>query len=110
MELFISIIIIIMTFAAFILPSILFYNLLKNKEAALSLIFNKIDKSIIVFKMFAVAMLVFSVGRLLDLLNITLESTLVDDTATVLNLLTTVILIFVYYKLLNIIKIKDQEL
>lgn len=110
MDLLISIIIIIVTFAAFLLPSILFYNLLKYKDAALSLIFNKIDESVLVFKVFAIAVLVFAVGRLLDLLNITSESTLVDDTATLLNLLTTVILIFVFYRLLNIIKMKDHEL
>ena len=110
MDQFISIIIIIVTFAAFLLPSILFYNLLKHKYTALSLIFNKIDESIKAFRIFTLAVLVFSLGRLLDLLNLTSESALVDDIATVLNLLTTVILIFAYYKLLNIIKMKDPEL
>jgi hypothetical protein len=101
---------IILTFTAFCLPLMIFLNLSKYKEAALGLIFNKLEKSIFTFKIYAIAVLVFSIGRLLDLLNITSASSYVDDLATVLNLITVVLLIYAFYRLLDIMKIKPHKI
>ena len=107
MDTLINALIIIVTFTVFLLSLMIFLNMLKYKEAALSLIFNKLDESILIFKILAIAALIFAVGRLLDLLNITSASPLVDDAATILNLTTIVVLIFAFYKLFNIMKIKN---
>jgi len=106
MDTLINAITIIVTFTVFLFSLMIFLNMLKYKEAALSLIFNKLDESILIFKLLAIAALIFAMGRLLDLLNITSASSLVDDTATLLNLTTIVLLIFSFYKLFNIMKIK----
>jgi len=107
MNTLINAITIIITFTVFLFSLMIFLNMLKYKEAALSLIFNKLDESILIFKILAIAALIFSFGRLLDLLNITSASPLVDDAATILNLTTTIVLIFAFYKLFNIMKIKN---
>ncbi|NYB52888.1 MAG: hypothetical protein HVN35_10080 [Methanobacteriaceae archaeon] len=107
MDIFISAIILILTTTVFFLPVKIFLNLRKYKEAALALIFNKLEKSIVAFKIYAVAILFFSTGRLLDLLNITSSSPLIDDLATFLNLITTVLLIYAFYRLLKIIEIES---
>lgn len=107
MDTLINALIIIVTFTVFLLSLMIFLNMLKYKEATLSLIFNKLDESILIFKILAIAALIFAVGRLLDLLNITSASPLVDDAATILNLTTIVVLIFAFYKLFNIMKIKN---
>jgi hypothetical protein len=108
MDILISAIIIILTFSAFFFPLKIFLNLREYKEAALALIFNKLEKSILAFKIYAIAILIFAIGRLLDLLNITSASSSIDDLATILNLITTVLLIYAFYKLLNIIRIEKK--
>lgn len=108
MDTLINAIIIIVTFTVFLFSLMIFLNMLKYKEAALSLIFNKLDESILIFKILAIAILIFAIGRLLDLLNITSASPLVDDTATLLNLTTIILLIITFYKLFNIMKIKNH--
>lgn len=107
-DIIISAIIIILTFTAFYLPLRIFYNLLKYKEAALGLIFNKLDESITTFKIYAIAGLIFSIGRLLDIINIVSASSTVDDLATVLNLTTVIVLIYAFYRLVGIIKIEPS--
>lgn len=108
-DIIIAAIIIILTFTGLYLPLRIFLNLLKYKEAALGLIFNKLEESIKVFKIYAVAGLIFSIGRLLDLINIFSASSTVDDLATVLNLTTVIFLIYAFYKLLGIIKIEPHN-
>jgi hypothetical protein len=104
----ISVIIIILTFSGFYFPLKIFLNLRKYKEAALGLIFNKLEKSILAFKIYAIAVLIFAIGRLLDLLNINSAYSSIDDLATVLNLITTALLIYVFYKLLLLMQIKTE--
>nr|WP_319372681.1 hypothetical protein [uncultured Methanobacterium sp.] len=108
MDTLINAITIIVTFTVFLFSLMIFLNMLKYKEAALSLIFNKLDESILIFKILAISILIFAIGRLLDLLNINSASSLVDDAATLLNLTTIVLLIFAFYKLFNIMKIKNH--
>lgn len=107
-DIIIGAIIIILTFTALCLPLKIFYNLLRYKKASLGLIFNRLDESITVFKIYAIAGFIFSIGRLLDLLNIVSASSAVDDLATVLNFTTVIVLIYAFYKLLNIMRIEDQ--
>jgi hypothetical protein len=106
----ISLIVILITFIGFLMPLYVFYYLKKYKEAALGLIFTKIDKSIVVFKIYAVAILVFAIGRFLDLFNVGTYSTTIDEFATVLNLLTTLLLIYTFYSLYRIMRIKEKNL
>ncbi len=108
MDVIISAIIIILTFSAFYFPLKIFLNLRKYKEAALSLIFNKLDKSILAFKIYAIAIFIFALGRLIDLINITSASSFVDDAVTVMNLISTLLLIYAFYKLLNIMRIENE--
>jgi len=108
MDTLINAITIIVTFTVFLFSLMILLNMLKYKEAALSLIFNKLDESILIFKILAIGILIFAIGRLLDLLNINSANSLVDDTATLLNLTTIVLLIFAFYKLFNIMKIKNH--
>jgi hypothetical protein len=109
MDSFISAIILVITFIALIFPIIIFINLRKYKEAALGLIFNKLEKSVLAFKIYAIAILIFALGRLFDLLNITFGSSSLDDIVTLMNLITTILLIYAYYKLLIIIQIQNQK-
>lgn len=108
-DLILSAIIIILTFTTFYLSLRIFLTLSKYKKAALGLIFNKLDKSIFTFRIYAAAGLVFAIGRLLDLLNITKASSMVDDLATVLNLITVILLIYAFYNLLNIMQMEPHK-
>jgi hypothetical protein len=108
MDTLISVIIIIITFSALYFPLKIFYNLLKYKEAPLGLIFTKLAESILAFKIYAIAVLIFAIGRFLDLLNTVLSNSSIDDLATALYLITTIILIYAFYKLFHIMKIDKQ--
>jgi hypothetical protein len=108
MDTLISVIIIIITFSALYFPLKIFFNLLKYKEAALGLIFTKLAESILAFKIYAIAVLIFAIGRLLDLLNIVSSYSSLDDLVTGLNLITTIMLIYAFYKLFRIMKIDKQ--
>jgi len=98
----ISFIVLFLTFSTLVLTVKLYLNLLKYKEAALGLIFTQLSQSIMAFKLLAVAVLIFAIGRLIDLFNIISASHQVDNVATVLYLITDIILIISFYKLLTI--------
>lgn len=108
-----SLILIIITFTTFYFPLRIYLNLLKYKEASLGLIFTNLDSSIMVFKIYAVAVLIFAISRFIDLFNLISNSFSIDNLATLLNIITNILLIFAFYKLLVIIRIdeyKDNEL
>jgi hypothetical protein len=98
----ISFIVLFLTFSTLVLTVKLYLNLLKYKEAALGLIFTQLSQSVMAFKLLAVAVLIFAIGRLIDLFNIISASHQVDNVATVLYLITDIILIISFYKLLAI--------
>jgi hypothetical protein len=98
-------IIIILTFSTFYFPVKIYINLLNYKEAALGLLFTNLGGSIMAFKIYAVAVLIFAIGRSLDLFNLISTSSIIDNLATVLYLSTDVLLIYAFYKLLVIIRI-----
>lgn len=102
-----GLIIIIITLSTFYFPIRIYMALLRYKEAALGLIFTKINMSIQAFKIFAVAVLIFAIGRLFDLYNILSFSTAVDDLTTLMYLITDILLIVSFYKILSIVKIKE---
>ncbi len=100
-----SLIILILTFIAFYFPLKIYLNLLKNEEAALGLIFTKLDKSILAFKIFAVAILIFAIGRSVDVFNLIQLSSSLDNVVTTLYLTTDILLIYSFYKLFVITRI-----
>jgi hypothetical protein len=104
-----ALIVIILTFSAFYFPLKIFLSLSKYQEAALGLIFTNLKDSIQAFKVYAIAVLIFAIGRLIDLFNIFSSSPLIDDFVTSLNLITTVLLIYAFYKLFRIIKIEEKK-
>ena len=104
-----SIIILVLTFLTFVFTIIIYSNLLKYRQAALGLIFTRLNDSVIVFKLIAVAVLIFAVGRLIDLLNIVPLSLTIDNLATVLYLITDLLLIISFYKLIKITKVNKAE-
>lgn len=83
-------------------------NLLKYKEASLGLIFTNLDSSINVFKIYAIAVLIFAISRFLDLFNLISNYSSIDNLATLLNIITNVLLIYAFYKLLVIIQIDES--
>jgi hypothetical protein len=101
----ISLIILVLTFSAFYFPLRIYLNLLKYKEAALGLFFTNLEESILTFKIYAIAVLIFAIGRLLDLFNLIPSSALIDNLATFLYLITDILLIYSFYKLLVITRI-----
>ena len=103
----VPLIIIILTFSTFYFPIKIYLNLLKYKEAALGLIFTNLGGSIMAFKIYAIAVLIFAIGRSLDLFNLISTSSIVDNLATVLYLTTDILLIYAFYKLLIIIRIDE---
>lgn len=112
MDAIIAVIILILTFSALYFPLKLFINLLRYKEAALGLIFTNLNQSITAFKIFAIAVLIFALGRLVDIFNVIEPSfyVLIDNLTTILYLTTTVLLIYAFYKLSTIAKVgKDKE-
>jgi hypothetical protein len=100
-----SLFILLLLVMAFYFPVKIYWNLLKYKEAALGLIFTNLDKSITAFKIFAIAVLVFSIGRSVDLFNLIPSSPTIDNVATILYLLTDLLLIYAFYKLSVITRI-----
>lgn len=100
-----SLIILILTFIAFYFPLKIYLNLLKNKEAALGLIFTQLDKSITAFKIYAIAVLIFAIGRSLDVFNLISSSSTIDNLVTIIYLITDLLLIYVFYKLSVITRI-----
>jgi|BarGraIncu00222A_1022003.scaffolds.fasta_scaffold221962_1 hypothetical protein len=103
----ISLIILILTFSTLYFAVKIYMNLLKFKEAALGLIFTNIDSSIRAFKIYAVAVLIFAIGRILDLFNLISSSISLDNLATILYLTTDILLIYAFYKLLVITRIDN---
>ena len=102
-----SLILLIITFTTFYFPLKIYLNLLKYKEASLGLIFTNLNRSIMVFKIYAVAVLIFAISRFLDLFNLISNSSSIDNLATLLNIITNVLLIYAFYKLLVIIQIDE---
>jgi len=100
-----SLIILTLTFLAFYFPLKLYLNLVKYKEAALGLIFTKLDKSITAFKVYAVAILIFAIGRSIDVFNLISSSSSIDNLVTVLYLTTDILLIYSFYKIFVITRI-----
>ncbi len=104
----IALIILILTFSTFYLTLRIYINLFKFKEAALGLIFTNIDGSILALKIYAVAILIFAIGRILDLINLISSSISIDNLATILYLITDILLIYAFYKLLVITRIDNS--
>jgi hypothetical protein len=102
-----SLFILLLSVMAFYFPLKIYLNLLKYKEAALGLIFTKLDKSIMAFKIFAIAVLVFAIGRSVDLFNLIPSSSAIDNMATILYLTTDFLLIYAFYKLSVITRIDE---
>jgi len=108
-----GLIILILTLLTLYFPIVIYLNLRKYKEASLGLIFSNLESSIIAFKVLGLAVLIFAIGRIIDLLNLISFSSLVDILATLLYLVTDILLIYAFYKLLVIIRIRksmDKEL
>jgi hypothetical protein len=103
-----SLILLIITFTTFYFPLRIYLNLLKYEEASLGLIFTNLDSSITAFKIYAVAVLIFAISRFLDLFNLISNSSSIDNLATLLNIITNVLLIYAFYKLLVIIQIDES--
>jgi len=104
-----SVIILILTISTFVFTVIIYSNLLKYRQAALGLIFTRLNDSVTVFKLIAVAVLIFALGRLIDLFNLISLSHSIDNLATVLYLITDLILIISFYKLFKITKVNKAE-
>ncbi|MBZ2166803.1 hypothetical protein [Methanobacterium spitsbergense] len=103
-----SLILLIITFTTFYFPLRIYLNLLKYKEASLGLIFTNLDSNINVFKIYAIAVLIFAISRFLDLFNLISNYSSIDNLATLLNIITNVLLIYAFYKLLVIIQIDES--
>ena len=101
-EFSIALLILILTFSTFYLTLRIYMNLFKFKEAALGLIFTNIEGSISALKVYAIAILIFAIGRILDLINLISSSISIDNLATILYLTTDILLIYAFYKLLLI--------
>jgi hypothetical protein len=106
LNLTIVIIILILTFSTLYLPVVIYLNMRRYKEAALGLIFTNLDMSIKAFKVYAVAVLIFAIGRIIDLINVISSSSSIDNFATLLYLITDVLLIYAFYNLLIITRIE----
>jgi hypothetical protein len=108
-----GLIILLLTLLTLYFPIVIYLNLRKYKEASLGLIFSNLESSIIAFKFLGLAVLIFAIGRIIDLLNLISFSSSVDILATLLYLVTDILLIYAFYKLLIIIRIRnsmDKEL
>lgn len=101
--------IIVITFLVILFPLKIYLSLRKYKEAAIGLIFTHLDKSIFLFKIYAVAVFIFAIAKLLDIYNIIGISEFVDNIATILYLTTNVLLIYSFYRLSVIVTIKEKS-
>ena len=108
LNLTIGLIILILTFFTLYFPVVIYLNLRKYKEASLGLIFTNLKGSILALKVLGVAVLIFAIGRIIDLLNLISFSSTVDNLATILYLITDILLIYAFYKLLVIIRIEKS--
>ena len=109
----IALIILILTFFTLYFPVVIYLNLRKYKEASLGLIFTNLEGSIMAFKVLGVAVLIFAIGRIIDIFNLISFSSTLDNLATILYLITDILLIYAFYKLLVIIRVgksMDKEL
>jgi len=111
MDLLISAIIIIITISTIYFPLKIFLNLLKYGEAALGLIFTNLNQSILAFKIFAVAVLIFAISKLMDFFNIIypfyFES--IDNITTILYLVVNILLIVAFYKLSTAMRVDEKR-
>jgi hypothetical protein len=113
LNLTIALIILILTFFTLYFPVVIYLNLRKYKEASLGLIFTNLEGSIMAFKVLGVAVLIFAIGRIIDIFNLISFSSTLDNLATILYLITDILLIYAFYKLLVIIRVgksMDKEL
>jgi len=106
LNLTIGLIILILTFFTLYFPVVIYLNLRKYKEASLGLIFTNLKGSILALKVLGGAVLIFAIGRIIDLLNLISFSSTVDNLATILYLITDILLIYAFYRLLVIIRIE----
>ena len=107
-EISIALVILVLTFSTFYLTLRIYMNIHKYQEAALGLIFTNIDGSILALKVYAVAILIFAIGRILDLINLISSSISIDNLATILYLITDILFIYAFYKLLLITRIDNS--
>ena len=113
LNLTIALIILILTFFTLYFPVVIYLNLRKYKEASLGLIFTNLEGSIMAFKVLGVAVLIFAIGRIIDIFNLISFTSTLDNLATILYLITDILLIYAFYKLLVIISVgksMDKEL
>ena len=113
LNLTIALIILTLTFFTLYFPVVIYLNLRKYKEASLGLIFTNLEGSIMAFKVLGVAVLIFAIGRIIDIFNLISFSSTLDNLATILYLITDILLIYAFYKLLVIIRVgksMDKEL
>lgn len=111
MEMLISAIIIIITISTIYFPLKIFLNLLKYREAALGLIFTNLNQSILAFKIFAIAVLIFAISKLMDFFNIIYPwyFDLIDTITTLLYLVVNILLIVAFYKLSTAMKVDEKR-
>lgn len=111
MDFLIAGIVILITISTLYFPLKIFLNLVKYKEAALGLIFTHLNQSIVSFKIFAVAVLIFALSRLIDLFNIIypLFFEFIDNITTILYLVVNILLIVAFYKLSVVMKIDVKK-
>ena len=90
----------------FIFPLLFYLNVLKYKKAALGLLVSKKAQSIRTFKFFAFAMILYVVSMFILILVDIFPTVLLSIIFIIISTILAVTLIYVYYKLYNITKIR----
>lgn len=89
----------------FIFPLMIYLNLRKYKTAALGRLFSNKSQTIRIFQVFAVAMIVYSCGVFIDIVNDYYEISILNSLYIGISIILALLLVYVFYKLYRIVQL-----
>lgn len=89
----------------FIFPLLIYLNIRKYKNAAMSLLFSKKPHTIRVFQFFAVAMIIYALNAIIRIINDIYNVPFLSNVYIVTSIILTIFLIYVFYKLYSIMRV-----
>lgn len=92
----------------FILPLMIYINFRKNKTAALGLLFTNKNKTIMVFQLFSVAMIIYALSMVILLLYDVYNIATMITVYIIISVILALVLIYVFYRLYKIMNLSNN--
>lgn len=89
----------------FLFPLMIYLNLKKFKTAALGRLFSNKSQTLMVFQIFAVAMIIYACNVFINILDDFYDISMLNTLYLIISIVLTFLLIYVFYKLYRIMKL-----